>query len=257
MRTNIFLLSLIIIFIVICIPVNAQNETHVIEQVSMYIYGNAQYLNREPLPAGTIIIAKDQFNSELGKYLIRNTGKIGKDYGGTSENFKISVWRNQSDKINRTLPIFVTFYINNNSIGNQITFQQNENMRFDISTPYMPSSMPTPTSTPTPTLPYTTFITIPVTDSITTQNLTIVTPTITPTEMPSTISVPTTSVTIIKVVEPSLLDGLTTIDYIYYGIIGCIIVLLAIIIIGIVVSYATDKTSRDDVLSPDEKSKEK
>lgn len=254
MKSNIFFLTSIIILLLLCVPVNAQNETPVIEQVSMYIYGNAQYLNREPLPMGTVIVAKDQYNSELGKYLIRHTGKIGKDYGGTSENFKISVWRNQSDKVNRTLPIYITFFINNNSIGNQLTFQQNENMRFDISTPYMPAAMPTPIPTTVPTLSYTTFVTIPITES--TLNPTpISVPTTT--EIPTTTAVPATSVTVIKVVEPSFLDSLTTTDYIYYGLIGGIIVILGIIVVGIIVSYTMDKTSRDDVLTPDEKTKEK
>jgi hypothetical protein len=225
MNNNIFLIGLIIL-LALSSPVMALNETPIIEQVSMYIHGNANYANGLPLPMGTEIIAKDQFGSGIGSYIIHENGKIGKDYGGTSDNFAINVWRNQSDKANRTLPIFISFSIDNISTKNSLTFIQNENLQFDIIT----SSLP---PTPLITTIKTTIVTVPTTIS----NTTLTTNTVVP----------------ITVTHQPLLPDLSTNDYIYYGIIATLIIVIAMIIITIGYSYMYDKISRDDVIGPEDK----
>ena len=60
MNYNYFFIGLLLIC-VCCLPASAANETFQIEKVSMYLYGDVSYVNGVPVPAGTLITAKDQF----------------------------------------------------------------------------------------------------------------------------------------------------------------------------------------------------
>jgi hypothetical protein len=233
MKNNIFIISFILILLTLCLPATALNETPVIEQVSMTIYGNADYANGLPLPAGTVIIAKDQFGSKLGSYTVRETGKIGREYGGTSDNFIIKVWKNQSDKANRTLPIFISFYINNISTKDSVAFQQNNNLQFDITATYLQ-----------PEITQTTQIIVPRT--IPPANL-IVAPT-----SPKTI-ITTNTIAPVTIVQQPLIPELSSNDYIYYGILATLVIIIALIIITIAYSYLSDKIEKDDIMGPDGK----
>jgi hypothetical protein len=235
MKLNNFFISFMLILIMVCIPVSALNETPIIEKVTMHIYGNAYYANGISLPMGTYIIAKDQFGSQIGSYTVRESGKIGKEFGGTSNNFAINVWRNQSDKTNRTLPIFISFYINNATTRDILTFQQNENMQFDIITAYLPPT-PEPTSELTikTPIPSESIISTPIT-----QNSSNITSTDIPIE------------------SNEWIPGWSTNDYVMYGLLFTIVCVMGIIIAGIIISYVIDKTSRDNIMNPDGEWKDK
>jgi len=226
--TNLFLSFIILSCLIL--PVCANNTTPVqsdirIEKVTMHIYGNGYYLNGISLPSGSQIIATDQFGSTIGKYIIRDDGKIGKEFGGTSDNFEIAVWRNQSDKVNRSMPIFINFAINNKPVKNTLNFKQNDNVRFDFILQDLPPT--------------------PVTPTIATTSSTI---SITP--------IPAPTATNVSIIQTQSIhqetSTMTESDYIYYGIIGTIVVIMGILIAGIFISYIQDKTSRDDVLNPED-----
>jgi hypothetical protein len=230
MRLKYIFLSLIIFSLILSTPVNAFNDTSVIERVTMYIHGNAYYLNNMPLPAGTVLIAKDQFGTQLGKYIIRESGKIGNSYG-YQDNFEIGVWKNQSDKTNRTRNIIILITSTDGSPArNTLTFTQNDNLQYDIVLNALP-----PTPTPLPT--------------------TIPTPTTKPTTIPQTTNVTTISSTPIPTPTPS--PGPSSNDYIYYGVLATIVIISALVISGILISWLMSKTSRDDILHPGENWKDK
>jgi len=230
MKFNNFFIVFLLILVAICIPVTALNETPIIEKVTMHVYGNAYYANGLPLPSGTIIVAKDQFGSRIGSYTIREKGKIGKEFGGSQDNFAINVWRNQSDKTNRTLPIYVSFYINNATTGDLIPFQQNENVPFDIKVSYLPPEITVVTKTPQPTQ---------------VVSSTLITTTVAINE------------TIVQTTSDPMNFGWSTNDYILYGILFAIVCVVGILVAGVAISYTIDKTSRDDIMGPDGEWKDK
>lgn len=238
-----------------CLPVSADNDTvsvspPIIQKVTMTIYGDGYYINSVPLPAGTVIVAKDQFKSIIGTYTMRETGRIGKEYG--NDKFEIGVWKNQSDKTNRTMPIFITFSIGGIPTKTQLDFKQNENLKFDIisrslSTDIIAVETASPTSTikPQATLTPSSVRTLPtapisLVTSITTPQVTI----IESTQLPQV----TTSISITP--QPTNVPEDNR-EWIYYGIIATIIIVAGILIVGCIASYLYSKSSRDEVMQQD------
>jgi hypothetical protein len=242
-----YIFSILLVISCLILPVCASNETPFIEKVSMYLYGDTNYVNGMPIPAGTLIVARDQFESKIGEYTMKKTGKYGEEYN--SDKFEIGVWRNQSDKMNRTMPIRILFTIGGSPTKTILDFKQNEAMRFNIvslstenivqvetttkTTPLTPSTARTLSTPPIAIQTQTAIVTTPVLPIQTTQ---IVTQTPQQTQPP---------------VSPN--DAEDTSMWIYYGIVGTIIIVAAIIIAGLLYSYLMSKTSRDEVLHPDNK----
>jgi len=259
MKFTYFFVGLMII-LMCCLPVNAANETILIQKVTMTIYGDGYYINNMPLPAGTTIIAKDQFKSIIGTYTIREIGRIGKEYG--NDQFEIGVWRNQSDKANRTMPIFIMFFIGGIPTKNTLDFKQNENVNFNIVSRSLPTD-PTIIETTTPTLtskPQTTSTpssvrtlpTAPIVVGITTvpEPITPGQPTVTEitTNQPIQTQPPQTT-------KPIPQQPVETVnnsrEWIYYGIITTIVIVVGILVVGVIASYVYNKSSRDDVMQQD------
>lgn len=229
-------ISLYLIIALLCLTVSVSgkiNETPIIQRVTMTIYGEALYANYVPLPVGTVIIAKDRLDNIYGDYVVRNPGKIGSEIGFNGDSFKIGVWRNMSDKMNRSMLINLIFTADGMPTKNTLEFKQNENMKFDIMTVDLP---PLPTPIPTE---------IPI------ETVTPIMTTIVQTPTPIIVVQPTESEQIIQE------DAVITNDYIYYGVIGTIFIISAILISGIIISFMMNKTSRDEVLQPGEEWEEK
>ena len=239
-----------------CLPVSAANITPIIERVTMNLYGDASYVNGMPVPAGTIIIAKDQFGSEIGKYITREIGKYGKEY--SSDKFEIGVWRNQSDKINRTLPIRILFTIGGSPAKNILDFKQNDNIRYDITSQSTESIQVIPKSTTTITAKGNSSAGTNTLGKIqpTPKPIIVDTPTTVITELPTTVTIqPQTAQTPTPQTQPTQLpdNPENTAQLIYYGIIGTVVVIAGIIIAGAIYLYIMNKTSRDDVMQQDGK----
>ena len=232
MKISHVFLSLIITLLFLTVSVSGKiNETPIIQKVTMNIYGDANYANYVPLPVGTVIIAKDRLNNIYGDYVIRNPGEIGSEIG-YNDNFEIGVWRNMSDKMNRSMIITLIFTADGLPTKNTLEFKQNENMKFDIIAVDLPP-LPTPIPTEIPIITATPVIT-----------------TIIQTPTPVIIQ-PTSS-------EQNIQENaVITSEYIYYGVIGTIFIISAILISGIIISYMMNKTSRDEVLQPGEEWEEK
>jgi hypothetical protein len=233
-------------------------EAPIIQKVSMYIYGDVSYLNGVPVPAGSVIIAKDQLGTVIAKYTIRKPGKIGSEIG-YNDRFTIDVWRNQSDKANRTRPVFLAFNVGGVLARDILEFRQNDNVRFDLVIQSLPTDAiieePTTlvTSVPSgvrtlPTPPIVSTIT-GVTTPVSTQ------PPITQTQSPQPQPTITSQTPIPTATQQQPPEDNT--QYIYYGIVGTIIIIMGIIISGIIYSYLMSKTSRDEILQPDGKWKGK
>lgn len=264
MNYNYFFVGLLLICIC-CLPASAANETSRVEKVSMYLYGDASYVNGVPVPAGTLITAKDQFGSIIGEYIIKKLGKYGEEY--SNDKFEIGVWRNQSDKMNRTMPIRILFTIGGSPAKNILDFKQNDEIKYDIISQSMeniqisptpvkttaPGKTPQPTSAPSGvrTLP-----TAPISASAQATPLpTQAQPSQTQTtSQPATLQ-PQTAQTPTPQAQPTQLpeNPDETKQLIYYGIIGAVIIILAILIIGVIYSYLMSKTSRDEVMQVDGK----
>lgn len=261
MNYNYFFIGLLLIML--CLPVSAANDTPVIEEVFMYLHGDASYINGMPVPVGTLITAKDQFGGELGKYITRESGKYGKEYN--SDKFEIGVWRNQSDKMNRTMPIRISFTIGGNPAKNPLDFKQNDDIRYDIISMGVENiqiiSTPTKVVTSTTKVAPTTLApsgvrtlpTAPI-SVYSTQSTPIVTQSIEVTPISTTIQ-PQTVQTPTPVSQPTPIpdNAEETKQWIYYGIIGTIVVIMGILIAGIIYLYIMNKTSRDEVMQPDGK----
>jgi hypothetical protein len=258
MKFTYFFIGLIIL-LMCCLPVSASNETIIPPQrVTMTIYGDGYYINNMPLPAGTVILAKDQFKSTIGAYTIKEVGRIGKPYG--NDKFEIGVWRNQSDKSNRTMPIFITFMVGGIPTKNTLDFRQNEDVNFDIITRTLPTD-PTMVETRIPTLTSITTIetlpsgvrtlpTPPIVIATTRSNI-IVAPEIdVPGQIQTTQVVTTQSKQTTQQTKPTeSVDNSR--EYVYYGIIITFIIIVSILIVGVIISYLNSKTSRDEVMHPD------
>jgi hypothetical protein len=258
MKYNYFFIGLLILLLCI-IPVSAANETPVIEEVFMYIHGDATYVTGMPVPIGTVITAKDQFGKEIGRYVTREIGKYGSAY--SSDRFELGVWRNQSDKANRTMPIRVTFTIGGYLAKTQLEFKQNEDISYNIISTgtenIQVSSTPTTKTSTTPVKTTATLVpsgvrtlpTAPISVSTTTQAVPITTALpieVTQTTVqPQTIQTPTPT--------PIPIDPEETKQWIYYGIAGTIIIIMGILIAGIIYLYIMNKTSRDEVMQQDGK----
>ena len=243
------------VILMCCLPVNAVDEEPFIQRVTMTIYGDASYVNYIPLPAGTVIVAKDQFKSILGTYTLREPGRIGKEY--TKERFEIGVWRNQSDVRNRSMPIFITFFVGGIPTKSTLDFQQNEDLKYDIIARSLPTDptivetiVPTSTANPQPTsvpsgvrtLP-TSPIIVPTVVAITTSTTTIQPIAVSTTQLPQVTSIPVT--------QPPVDSPEDNRQWVYYGIIATIVVVAGILVIGVIASYVYNKSSRDDVMQQD------
>jgi len=260
MNYNYFFIGLLLILI--CLPVSAANETPVIEEVFMYLHGDASYINGMPVPVGTLIIAKDQFGGELGRYITRESGKYGKEY--ISDKLEIGVWRNQSDKMNRTMPIRILFTIGGNPAKIPLDFKQNDDIRFDIismgTENSQSTSTPTRVVTSTPKVVSTTLIpsgvrTLPTAPIVvTTQSVVITTQIPQSTPLPATIQPQTVQTpTPLSQPTPTPDNPEETKQLLYYGIIGAIVIIMGILIAGIIYLYIMNKTSRDEVMQTDGK----
>jgi len=235
---NIFLVLFVFLILFAILPVSAEDtptpttqktpEPIIIQKVTMTIYGDVSYLNGVPVPAGSVIIAKDQVGSIIGKYTIRKPGKMGSEVG-YNDNFAIDVWRNQSDRLNRTRPVFIGFSIGGVPAKSTLDFKQNDNTRFDIIIQSLPSdpimTETTPNSQPT-TIPLSTDT--PVLQSPTQTSQPVIT----------------------QIPQPPLVLPEDNTQYLYYGIIATIVIIMGILIAGIIYSYMMNKTSRDEVLQP-------
>jgi hypothetical protein len=207
-------------------PTKTPIYTPIIEWVTESFYGEAYYYDRAPIPAGTEIIAKDQFGSPLGKYKLKTSGKFGGTFS-YSENFIVGLWRNQSDKANRTRTTYISFFVNGvQSSNTMVEFKANELTNLNI---VLPIVAPTPVATPAPPLPSSTPMT-PTTATV--APIQVTNP---PTQPPQ----PTSSTPSNELPFEVVVGGIVA-----------FIVISGIVIVGSIHIILTNISSRDDVIQP-------
>ena len=254
MKFTYFFIGLMVI-LMCCLPINALEEDILIQRVTMTIYGDASYVNYMPLPAGTVIVAKDQFKSVLGAYTLREPGRIGRDYN--KERFEIGVWRNQSDVVNRTTPIFITFFVGGIPTKSTLNFQQNEDLNFDIiarSLPTDPTIIETtlPVSNPQATLTPSSVRTLPTAPISVSTSTKIPSPTATSQPIVTLTTSQPLQTTTPQITQQQPIDTVdNSREWIYYGIIATVVIIAGILVIGIIASYVYNKSSKDDVMQQD------
>lgn len=196
----------------------------VLEKFSEEFYGEVTYMDGSPVPAGNIIVTKDQYGTLMGNYTILYDGI----YGSTKPregNLVASVYLDPSNRTSRSLVTFVNFFINGARAKETVEFKQGNAIKFDIKLPIAP---PTPEPTPTPTpVPTTIETTVP----------------------PTTITtIPTTPAPFNGIFSPSESDNIM----LFYGIIAFGMILGGIVLITVVQLLLAAKSSRDDIIGPDE-----
>lgn len=204
--------------------------TIIFERYSEEFYGEITYMDGSPVKAGNTIIAKDQYGNLLGNYTIGDDGI----YGATKprdSNMIVSVYKDPTNRTSRDALIFVNFFIGNDRMKNTIEFKSGEITKFNIIIPVLaPTPIPTYTPTPLPTI-------------------TTIATTIAPTTIPTPI--PTQPSIVDKLFGPSESDNI----YLFYGLLMGGLIVTGILIVGIVQSYLMSKSSRDDVLGPEDLNK--
>jgi|WetSurMetagenome_2_1015567.scaffolds.fasta_scaffold96919_2 hypothetical protein len=207
----------------------------IMEKLSQTFYGEARYIDGNPIARGSIITAKDQYGVIIGNYTIREVGEYGssKPYG---EKMVVSVLRNQSDRSSRSTVTFVNFFVDGVRARDSATFRVGEDTNFNILlTIVKPTPIPTTIATPIPTETPVPTIARPI-------NTSTITP-IQVTALPS----PAQSTT------STIIPGIEDMQLVIYGFIGMVIVIVGIIIIVIIQTYLMNRSSRDESLGPDGK----
>jgi hypothetical protein len=219
--------TIFLMLVCICIPVCSAAplpaEGAVLQRVSTEYYGTAYYVDKQPIMAGTEIIAKNQMNDTMGRYVLSTDGIYGCEQS-YCKNFNVFYYVNASDKTSVGAQMYVSFFINGMRARPIVTFKENDLAKIDL---IFPMTSPTPIPTQEPTTIITTIPSV----TATTHQTASVTPT--HTEIPS--DTPSNQI-------PPL---------VLYGIIGGVIVLVGLVITALAYKYLYDKSDRDMIVKPD------
>jgi hypothetical protein len=218
-------LAIFLVLLCICIPVCMASplpaDGVVLQRVSTEYYGTAYYIDKQPIPAGTEIIAKNQMNDTMGRFTLKLDGTFGCEQS-YCKNFDVFYYVNASDKNSIGAQMYVSFFVGAYRARPIVTFKENDLAKIDL---IFPMTSPTPIVTQTPIIVATTVPT-PI---ITSQQNKI---TSTPTEM-----VP---------VPPNQLPPL-----VLYGLIGVGVAIAGMIITALLYRYLYNRSDRDVTIKPD------
>lgn len=186
-----------------------------LQKISTEYYGTAYYVNKQPIAAGTELIAMNQYDDIMGRYIIREAGAFGctQSY---CKNFEVMYYVNTSDKASRTAQMYISFFVNGERARGTEMFKENEVRKIDLVFPSMP-----PVVTDVPTIPPT-LTAVPT--------VSVYTPT--PTEVPTPTPTPANQIP----------------QDVLYGIITAVIVIVGLIVTGVIFTVLYNKTSTDEVI---------
>lgn len=218
--------TIFLVLLCICIPVcmaaPLPPEGAVLQKVSTEYYGTAYYIDKQPVVGGTEIIAKNQMNDTMGRYVLGESGNFGcvQSY---CKNFNVYYYVNISDKNSVGGQMYISFFINGMRARQIITFKENDLTKIDL---IFPMAAPTPIPTQEPT----TIATIAPTTVSTTHQISSPAPTQIPTPDTPTNQIP---------------------PLVLYGIIGLVIVVAGLGMTALVYGYLYNKSESDTPVKPE------